>query len=313
MKLAIGIPFKDRAALVICLVRSVLDSIKSLNLDDVSVRVFLINDHSQQFQLEAVKGIVLSYRNVYLIDNNGLGPGAARNTIYGHLTDEDYVAFIDSDCLPDKNWVFEICRVCEKFRPIVLQGVPFLYMKKNKIGEWEENLYRYMFSTYLDSTLDSCKMTDSRNLIVSRSFFSEMSGKLFSEKLNKAAAESRVFMARIKERNISVSYSKHIKVFHQDPNSIIESCLQKYRHGHGRVEIWGANHPPIEQLLKRYFYDPISLKIPSLYVISVHLSFLYGYFSNIGNMSVFEDVCRRLRKEYKEINLFEVLNATGEI
>ena len=156
-------------------------------------------------------------------------------------------------------------------------------------------------------------MTDSRNLIVSKSFFSDMSGKLFSEKLNKAAAESRVLMARIKERNISVAYSEYIKVVHQDPVSIVESCLQKYRHGHGRVEIWGANHPPIEQLLKRYFYDPISLNIPSHYVISVHLSFLYGYFSNMGNMTVFEHICRRLRKDYEGINLFDVLNSTGAL
>lgn len=313
MKLAIGIPFKDRAEFVIRLVRSLLDSIKLLNLDDISVRIFLINDHSQHFHLKVVKDIANSCRGVYLVDNNGLGPGAARNTIYGQLSDEDYVAFIDCDCLPDKNWILEICRVCEKFRPSVLQGVPFLYMKKNKIGEWEENLYQCMFSTYLNPTLDSCNMTDSRNLIVSKSFFSDMSGKLFSEKLNKAAAESRVLMARIKERNISVAYSEYIKVFHQDPVSIVESCLQKYRHGHGRVEIWGANHPPIEQLLKRYFYDPISLNIPSLYVISVHLSFLYGYFSNMGNMTVFEHICRRLRKDYEGINLFDVLNSTGAL
>ena len=130
MKLAIGIPFKDRAEFVIRLVRSLLDSIKLLNLDDISVRIFLINDHSQHFHLKVVKDIANSCRGVYLVDNNGLGPGAARNTIYGQLSDEDYVAFIDCDCLPDKNWILEICRVCEKFRPSVLQGVPFLYMKR---------------------------------------------------------------------------------------------------------------------------------------------------------------------------------------
>ena len=243
MKCIVGIPFKTRAELVIRLVRSILSAINNVLDGDVSFRVLLIDDHSDYGSLARIRGFIDPISVVQLVQNAGFGPGAARNTVYDYLEDSDYVAFTDSDCIVDEMWLNEIVHLCKRASPALIQGVPSLFMKNNEYGVWEEKLYSCMFSRYVDSESQLCTMIDSRNLVVSRILFEQMRGQLFSENLRKAAAESRVFMMRIAERGLAITYSSQIKVYHEDPASILDSCFQKYRHGHGRVEIWGR--PPL--------------------------------------------------------------------
>lgn len=305
MKLIVCVPFKNRADKLEMLLRSLRVAMDKAS--DATVRIILVNDHSNPSELSRIKQSSALFGEVSIVDNKGVGPGAARNTVFNYLESEEYVAFTDSDCVVCEDWINEIMHLDNICSYSVIQGVPYFFMKQNVYGKWEEQLYHCMFSTYIDKKSSTCLMTDSRNLVLRRSVIELFAGKLFSENINKAAAESRVFMANLAKHNIQVQYAENIKVYHEDPTSILESCRQKYRHGHGRVELWGEHHPSINRLVDRYFNMPIHDGIPQNYVVPVHLAFLYGYFSNIGKMTAFAELCSSIQKQLKNINLGDIL------
>ena len=307
MNIIIAVPFKDREQQTISLIKSLISSLEYANLKTTfRYKFFLIDDDSERACVSRIQQEVSSYPYFYVIKNKGQGPGAARNSINNYIEKEDYIVFTDNDCVVDKTWIYTILQYCCKYNPLVLQGNPCLFQKTTILGEWEEKLYHCLFGSYLQGAFTS--MIDSRNLIVHRSIFLKYQGGLFSETLNLAAAESRILMKKLEKDKVSVYYSEDIIVYHEDPPSILSSCLQKYRHGYGRVELWGEEPPTSRYLLERYFYIPIEKEgLPPRYIIPTHLSFLYGYYYNSNNLSEFQKIIVMLKNDYPDISIFNVL------
>lgn len=309
MRLLVAVPFRNRVNDLRALIGSLRKAVLQFEAQGGSARVLLIDDRSDRKERSEVQNMVSAWDRMMVVDNEGIGPGAARNCVQRYVRDgEGYVAFTDSDCIVDEDWLIEISGAIQRAgSAAVIQGVPFLYQKENEYGCWEEALYRCLYMTYVDSASMTTQMTDSRNLIVHSRLFDRFNGKLFSEKLNLAAAESRVFMSRIKEAGISVTYADRVRVYHEDPSSILDSCHQKFRHGSGRVELWGLQPPSVESLLFRYFRFPVEMGIPEHYVVPVHVSFLWGYFSHVEDQEPFWDICKKVEGGLRGITLNDIL------
>lgn len=247
-------------------------------VDNASVEVIIVNDHSE---LGFHEKVAEKYRHCCIIDSDGYGPGYARNLGIKKCHGE-YLFFTDSDCVVDEHWILNGYQIFMRENPIVVQGVPWLFQKTDNPtnGLCEEKLYEIMFSKYVEGT--HTVMTDSRNLLFNQKIVDYIGSEVFSEKTQKATAESRVFGKKCMELGIPVYFSCDVKVFHEDPPDMKSVCYQKYRHGSGRVLIWDLQQD-YDYLKQRYFMIPINHGLPIDYILPAHTAFLLGFYNNIGN------------------------------
>ena len=98
-KISIVIPAKNAAKTI----AKCLSSLKAL--DYPSYEIIIIDDGST----DATEEIVKSFSGVTLLKSGGAGPSKARNIGIDKATGE-YIAFTDSDCVVDKQWLSELLK-----------------------------------------------------------------------------------------------------------------------------------------------------------------------------------------------------------
>ena len=277
-----------------------------MQINELEAEILIINDHSEE---GFSKKVYAKCKNVKVMDSVKFGPGAARN--YGiSISKGDYICFTDSEYVVDENWILNGYRIFTEKNPIVIQGTPWLFQKNvNKfLGNNEEKLYEIMFSTYINGEYST--MTDSRNLLVHKKITQILGYEVFSEKIDRATAESRVFGKKCINNGIDILFDTDVKVYHEDSRNMMEVCKQKYRHGNGRVLIWDER-PKYDYLQFRYYDNPINNGIDKDYILPAHTAFLLGYYQNINDAeefnrfmdflkTVFEKYDRKIN-DYKEI------------
>lgn len=236
----------------------------------VDVEVIVADDHSDSGFGENIKD---SFPEVLVCVSSGNGPGYARNDAF-EFSKGEYLFYTDSDCEVHEEWLANGYEALQS-GGMIIQGNPCLFRRNNFYGEQEEKLYTLMFSRYVDGTVAT--MTDSRNLLIKKEVAKLLGSRLFAEKQDKATAESRVFAKKCIDKHICINYAPDVKIFHKDPQNLLESCRQKYRHGTGRIMIW-EKEQSFEFLETRYFRDPILASVDAEYVVCTHGCFLHGFF-----------------------------------
>ena len=311
--ISIIVPCKNRINKLGECLESILVALKKAKDEfiDLDSEIIVVNDHSDEGFSETVRD---KFPSIQVLDSAGFGPGFARN--YGiEKCKGEYIFFTDSDCVVDAEWITNGYKTFLKEKPIVIQGTPWLFQKnENKfLGENEEKLYEIMFSTYVDGKYST--MTDSRNLLCDKKIVEIMGREVFSEKINRATAESRVFGKKCISNGIKIYFDKDVKVFHEDSKDMMGVCKQKYRHGNGRVLIW-QEKPKYEDLKFRYYDNPINNGIDKDYILPAHTAFLLGYYQNLGDKKEYNRFIKfveeslagydRKIEDYKEI--MELMN-----
>lgn len=279
--ISVIIPCKNRVDKLIECIESIKEACDYAQKEfpNLIIEIIIINDHSE----EGFSKIILDkFDYVKIFDSDKTGPGYARNFGIDKCSG-DYIFFTDSDCVVSKDWILKGYKLFLKKDEIVIQGVPWLFQENinPNFGKEEGKLYKIMFSTYLDGNYTS--MTDSRNLLLNKKITNILGKEVFSEKQDKATAESRVFGKKCIAQGINILFDESIKIYHEDPRNMQDVCKQKYRHGYGRVMIWDS-YPEYEYLSNRYFVNPIKHGIDKDYVLPAHASFLLGYYKNINNI-----------------------------
>lgn len=295
--ITIIVPCKNREKQLGECLNSIIVSLKKAkkSIIDLETEIIVVNDHSDEGFSESVKE---RYQNIEVLNSPGFGPGYARN--YGiEKSKGEYIFFTDSDCIVDEDWILNGYNTFVNKKPIVIQGIPWLFQKNINqfLGKNEEILYEIMFSTYVDG--DCSIMTDSRNLLFDRKITEILGREIFSEKQAKATAESRVFGKRCMDNGVKVYFDRKVKVYHEDSKSMLDVCKQKYRHGTGRILIWD-NIPTYEHLKFRYYDNPINKGIDKDYILPAHTAFLLGYFKHLNNKDEFEKFMIFVNKVFNE-------------
>lgn len=307
--ISVIVPCKNRLDKLEECLNSIKVSIEVAKRDikDLESEIIVINDHSEEGFKEKV---LEKFKEVKVEDSTGVGPGYARN--FGiSISKGEYIFFTDSDCVVSEDWILKGYNKFVDTQAIVIQGVPWLFQENTNptYGINEGKLYKLLFTTYLKGVYTS--MTDSRNLLINRKITDIMGREVFSEKSSKATAESRVFGKRCISHGIEILFDENIKIYHEDPDTMLGVCKQKYRHGSGRVEIW-KERPKYEDLKNRYFDGPIKNGIDKDYVLPAHFCFLLGYYKNIEDKEEYEKFIKfaagvfksyeRKIEDYKEIS-----------
>lgn len=283
--ISVIIPCKNRInKLKLCL-KSIQNSIQFAKQKCIEeeIELMVVNDKSDNGFKES---ILTEFPEVKIVDSDGRGPGYARN-IGIEKSSGKYLFFTDSDCEVSKDWIINGYNSFVVNKSLVIQGVPWLFQKNKNVylGSQEEKLYEIMFNTYLFGMYT--KMTDSRNLLIDKDIVKILGREVFSEKTDKATAESRVFGNRCISNGITILFDDKVKIYHEDSLDMVDVYRQKYRHGSGRVEIW-EGVPSFSFLEDRYFTRPINNGIDKEYVIPAHFAFLLGYFQTLNNKLEYE-------------------------
>lgn len=295
--ISIIVPCKNRIDQLSKCIDSILLALNKANkvITNLKSEVVVVNDHSDEGFEDKVKE---TYPSIRVLNSTGFGPGFARNFGIENTTGE-YIFFTDSDCIVDEDWIINGYRTFISKSPIVIQGIPWLFQKNvNKfLGENEEKLYEIMFSTYVNG--DYSVMTDSRNLLFNREIVKILGREIFSEKQNKATAESRVFGKKCNSYGVKIFFDRNVKVYHEDSRDMLGVCKQKYRHGTGRVMIWNEK-PKYEHLKFRYYDNPINNGIDKDYILPAHTAFLLGYFKNLNDEVEYEKFMSFVKEVFKQ-------------
>lgn len=293
--ISVVVPCKNRIEKLDECLESIIFAIDKAKkrFENLETEIIVINDHSEEGFSEKIKN---KYSQVNVIDSTGFGPGYARNLGISICRGE-YIFFTDSDCVVDEEWIINGYNMFLNENPIVIQGTPWLFQKNvNKfLGENEEKLYEIMFSTYVNGNYST--MTDSRNLLVNKKIAEIMGREVFSEKIDKATSESRVFGKKCNSNGIEVYFDKNVKVYHEDSRDMKGVCKQKYRHGTGRVLIW-EEKPKYEHLEFRYYDNPINSGIDKDYILPAHTAFLLGYYKHLNDKAEFNKFMDFVKKVF---------------
>lgn len=276
------IPVKDRFSDLVKCVNSIYYSILSHieeNKSNDNFEILVIDDYSAS----DISGIISQNKYVKIIKNYGIGPGAARN--FGIKSAKyNFLGFIDSDCVASNDWISILIKSLSLTPEYILQGDPTLFQKtnNNKLGKYEELLYKGLFKTYLNSHY--CFQVDTRNCAIKKELMQVFRENVFIEDMNQAQAEARVLGKDLNKMGIKIVYEPKLIVYHKDPPSLREAMIQKARHGSGRIYLWERT-PSLKYFFIRYFWNPIfNFGVPFWYVIPTHLAFISGYFKAKRNM-----------------------------
>ncbi|MBN2121426.1 MAG: glycosyltransferase [Candidatus Omnitrophica bacterium] len=131
-RVAVIIPFKGSSPYL----QSCLDSI--LGLDYPNFEAIAVDDGLGQ---EAKKKLTGYKDKVKVLNSFNKGPSFARNLAAGS-TDAEFLAFTDSDCLVDKNWLRELLRGFEEYPGAVACGG--VQKLSSEASEFEEKVFRFM-------------------------------------------------------------------------------------------------------------------------------------------------------------------------
>ena len=205
-KILICIPTYNRNKSLISCIKSI-KKLKNDNFFDVEILIIdnTINnnsyDHVKRFnkkvnckifqQHEKKRGIVFA-RNKCLQIAKKIKPS--------------YIAFIDDDCIVDKNWLKNIHKLLNKTDVDVITG-PQLYKKGKK------NNYTYLFEKKYNKKLLRVKWAASNNVVFKFDILKKNRNIKFDKNLNKfGMGEDQLFFSMINKIGYKIYWSKEILV-----------------------------------------------------------------------------------------------------
>ena len=170
--ISVVIPVKDRTEEILLCLDSVRRSIKDYVSSDPkgSVEILVVDDHSRIPLTDVINGSFGDVRVERLPETSG--PAIARN--HGlRNTEGDIIAFTDSDCLVDSNWLKTIDDSLVGTNYGGVQGVPWAVASPHLwVAANEEILARYIWeSNYIEEGI--VRLIDTKNLSLMRDFVRE--------------------------------------------------------------------------------------------------------------------------------------------
>lgn len=171
----------------------------------------------------------------------------------------DIIVFIDSDCIPHKNWLQELLKPIQREKEAIVAG-KVLLSDNNSVHalEFEKNNNR----KYLGEA-------PTMNLALKREVFDKVG--LFDT--NFQCGEDVDFLWRAIRIGYKIRYAPKAIIYH-DLGSNIKEIKRMYVYGTARVDLYKKH-----QYRKKYFWGGESCKILyPLFFILLPISFIYPYY-----------------------------------
>lgn len=259
-----------------------LDSL--LDLDYSDYEIIVVDDGSK----DDTPSILENYKNkIRTIRTNSIGPSSARNLAVKQ-TNAGYIAFTDSDCIVDKNWLKELANGLREDKQAAscggIQKLPgdatnfqklvFLFMKKSGF------ISDYMRLARKEMVIE-VKHNPSCNVIYKRDILLKEDGFL----AELWPGEDVELDYRLKKKGYKLFFNPKAVVYHYRPNSLNSFAKMMYRYGWAQgflVRKYGVFRkiqvlPIISPMLAVLFFIGLFWDMKAIFFLII--LFLFGLFA----------------------------------
>lgn len=276
MDVSVVVPVKDRVKdLTECLDSLEAAKLRYLADTDAGVEITVVDDGSAVAMSSILQS---SFPGVnFLRSEETRGPACARNLGLQQAR-FDTVAFTDSDCVVDPEWIGEVARSMEDSRDAAaVQGPPWLYRNMDDRNARENGLLEQFF-WHKKISDGRCTCMDSKNVAFNRSNLRRLypALNLFPEYVGLSATEDRLAGRALVANNAPIAWNPEMKVYHKNPASLSELIRQKFKHGRGSWYYFGKKFS-VCQKLAHHFLEPIKFGVSAPFVLITHGAFWLGY------------------------------------
>lgn len=187
--------------------------------------IIVVNNNSS----DNTAGILKSYPVQVVDEKECQGPDPSRNTGVGYAKGE-IIAFIDSDCKAESNWLEQGIKAMEDLDASLVAGeVAYELPARPAAAE----IYEYVEEVRNKETVSKRNVAGGGNLFVKREVFDK--GINFSREL--PSGGDTFFTASVAAAGFRLGYSNQVVVYH--PLHTFKSLLKKFlRTGAGKVTVW---------------------------------------------------------------------------
>ncbi len=213
--------YKDWDQLRFC-----LDALCKQSYPKTSFEVIVVNNNPA-----SVCPYNLPANNIRIVNEEKPGSYAARNKGIKHAKGL-VLAFTDSDCIPDNNWIFNAAKKFAENKTLArLAGKVDIY----KTTKTPDSIYYYqrLFSMKQKSYVEKNGFGVTANLFVRKEVFDQVG--LFREKLYSGGDDE--WGKRATENGINISYCDQVVIFHPSRSSLQQLLKKKQRTTGGIYEL----------------------------------------------------------------------------
>ena len=189
-------------------------------------RVVIVNNGSTPKETEKIKQVISCFKNKNLQlvwgDKNGNIPNGRNKGIAIASKKSQIIAFLDDDCLPNKNWLKNIRKEHQAYHEWqVIQGKVISIPKNNLYARITGITYQnWLRSNLLNKNL--LATFDSKNASFKAKIF--RLGLLFNEKFGRSSDIE--LGLRLRKKGFKIGYSPKIKAYHRERTTLISFLKQ---------------------------------------------------------------------------------------
>ena len=181
--------------------------------------------------------------DVHYLHQDNAGPATARNR-GARAARGDIVAFTDSDCIPETNWIDSLVAGFDEDTVAVGGG----YGIANKTSLLARMIHEEI-SLRHDRYGDEVDFLGSFNVAYRRDVFEEVGG--FDESFPVASAEDNDLAYRLLDGDGTLRFVRGARVAHYHPAKLVQYLKTQMMHGYWRMKLY-AKHPKRAQTGDRY-------------------------------------------------------------
>lgn len=209
--------------------------------------IIVVDDGS----VDGTKTIADAYSLVTVISQKNKGPAKARNA-GAAAAKSDIIIFLDSDCVPEKNWLEEMLNPFADEKVAGVQGA-YKTRQPSLVARFDQADIEYRYER-----MKRAKKLDwigSYSAAYRRKIF--LAEKGFDETFPKASGEDAELSYRMSEKGYKLVFAPRAIVFHTHPQTLLHYLRVKFFRAYWRTRMY-LKHP---QKSVRDSYTPYGLKL----------------------------------------------------
>ena len=237
--------------------------------------IIVVDDGSTDSTANIVKSIAKKNKNIMYLWQKNSGPAKARN-FGAKIAKGEVVLFIDSDCIPKKNWLKEMIKPFNNKKVGGVQGA-YTTNQKELIAKFVqieiEERYEKMKKAEMNGTLD---WIGSYSAAYRRGIYKELGG--FDESFPIASGEDPELSYRLKESGYMIKFNPNAIVYHTHPNNLFKYLKTKFMRAYYRPKMYSKH----KKKIIKDSYTPQELKLQIVLIYALIPSIITSLFSPLG-------------------------------
>jgi GT2 family glycosyltransferase len=215
---------------------SCLRALGSLDYPPELYEIIVVDDGSEAPHEVTMKELCRE-AGVPLLRQANAGPAAARNA-GAALARGSYLAFVDDDCEPARDWLTKLARHVDSTPDAAIGGHTVNRILDNPYSAASQALIDYLYFYYGDDGGTRRRFFTSNNFAVSKDAFRAVGG--FDETFPFAAGEDREFCDRWIDHGHALVYAADAIVYHSHVMTFHGFCRQHFNYGRGALRFHRA-------------------------------------------------------------------------